>query len=88
LGGGPTVLFLHGLGGAKESFYAAVQSKAMATFTIVMFDLPGAGLSPFHPDAGRDVSGLADLTHRFADKVIAGHYWIAGAIWEASSRFS
>ena len=77
--GGPTVLFVHGLGGAKENFYAALQSKAMASFTIVMFDLPGTGLSPFHPESGLDVSGLADLTHHFSEKIIAGRYWIAGA---------
>ncbi len=77
--GGPTVLFVHGLGGGKENFYAALQSKAMATFTIVMFDLPGTGLSPFNPDTELDVSGLADLTHNFAKQIIEGRYWIAGA---------
>ena len=77
--GGPTVLFVHGLGGGKENFYAALQSKTMATFTIVMFDLPGTGQSPFHPDTHLDVSGLADLTHYFAKKIITGRYWIAGA---------
>ena len=81
--GGPTVLFVHGLGGAKENFYVALQCKAMATFTIVMFDLPG--LSPFHPEAGLDVSGLAELTHRFAEKVIAGSYWVRRSLRLSSS---
>jgi pimeloyl-ACP methyl ester carboxylesterase len=77
--GGPTVLFVHGLGGAKENFYAALQSKAMAPFTVIMFDEPGTGLSPYHPEVGLDVSGLADLTQRFAEEVVTGQYWLAGA---------
>jgi pimeloyl-ACP methyl ester carboxylesterase len=43
--GGPCILFVHGLGGAKENFYAAFQSPALADCTLVTFDQPGTGLA-------------------------------------------
>jgi len=58
---GPTLLFIHGLGGTKENFYAAFQSRALAHCTLVTFDLPGTGLAQFDPDAWSGVSALADL---------------------------
>ncbi len=77
--GGPAVLFVHGLGGAKENFYAAFQSSALADCTVVMFDLPGTGLAEFDPEAGLDVSGLADLAQGVADRLLPGPYFLAGA---------
>ena len=56
--GGPAILFVHGLGGAKENFYAAFQSPALADCTLATFDQPGTGLAAFDPDAGLDVSAL------------------------------
>ncbi len=77
--GGPAVLFVHGLGGAKENFYAAFQSPALANCTLVAFDEPGTGLAEFHPDAGLDVSGLADLAQAVADRLLPEPYFLAGA---------
>lgn len=75
---GPAILFVHGLGGAKENFLAAVQSPALAEFTLVMFDLPGTGLASFDPDDRLDVSGLADLTQGVANRLLPGAYVVAG----------
>jgi pimeloyl-ACP methyl ester carboxylesterase len=77
--GGPTILFVHGLGGAKENSYAAFQSEALATCTLVAFDLPGTGLAQYVPESGLDVSGLAELTRGVADQLIKTRYWLAGA---------
>ncbi len=77
--GGPAILFVHGLGGAKENFYAALQSRALADCTIVSFDQPGTGLSEFDPALGLDVSDLADLAQGFADALLPGPYYLAGA---------
>jgi pimeloyl-ACP methyl ester carboxylesterase len=77
--GGPTVLFVHGLGGSKENFYAAFQSPALADCTLATFDEPGTGLAPFDPDAGLDVSALADMTQAVADRLLPGPYFLAGA---------
>lgn len=77
--GGPAVLFVHGLGGAKENFYAALQSPALADCTVVSFDAPGTGLAEFDPDAGLDVSALADLAQGVADRLLPGPYFLVGA---------
>jgi pimeloyl-ACP methyl ester carboxylesterase len=77
--GGPAILFVHGLGGAKENFYAAFQSPALADCTLVTFDQPGTGLAAFDPNAGLDVSALADMAQCVADQLLFGPYFLAGA---------
>src|SRR5262245_41836918 len=67
---GPSVLFVHGLGGAKENFSAAFQSPALADCTLVTFDQPGTGLATFDPTASLDVSALADMAHGVADQLL------------------
>src|SRR5687768_15538534 len=64
--GGPSIFFVHGLGGAKENFYAAFQSAALADCTLLTFDEPGTGLAEYDPAAGLDVSALADMAHAVA----------------------
>ena len=78
-GRGPTVLFVHGLGGAKENFLHAVHSPTLAHCTLLMFDTPGTGLAPFRPDDHLDVSALADLTQLVAERLIADSYVLVGA---------
>lgn len=77
--GGPSILFVHGLGGAKENFYAAFQSAALADCTLLAFDEPGTGLARFEPDAGLDVSALADMAHSVAAQLLPAPYFLAGA---------
>ena len=77
--GGPSVLLVHGLGGAKENFYAACQSPALVDCTLVAFDEPGTGLAAFDPDAGLNVTALADMTHNLAAQLLPGPYFLAGA---------
>ncbi|MDQ3743832.1 MAG: alpha/beta hydrolase [Acidobacteriota bacterium] len=77
--GGPSILFVHGLGGAKENFYAAFQSPALADCALVTFDEPGTGLAAFDPEAGLDVSALADMAQSVADQLLPGPYYLAGA---------
>lgn len=78
-GPGPAVLFVHGLGGAKENFLYALQSPALAHCKLLMFDTPGTGLADFHPDDGLDVSALADITQLVAEECVSGPYFLAGA---------
>ena len=77
--GGPCVFFVHGLGGAKENFYAAFQSPALADCTLLSFDEPGTGLARFDPQANLDVSALADMAHSVAAELLPGPYFLAGA---------
>jgi pimeloyl-ACP methyl ester carboxylesterase len=77
--GRESILFVHGLGGSKENFYLALQSPALAAYSLLMFDFPGTGLSPYSPEDHLDVSGLADIAHEAAIKLIDGPYWLTGA---------
>ena len=36
-----TLVLLHGLGGAKENYYEACKSNALAEHTLIFFDNPG-----------------------------------------------
>jgi pimeloyl-ACP methyl ester carboxylesterase len=77
--GGPSILFVHGLGGAKENFYTAMQSPALRQCTLVMFDLPGTGLADFDPALNLDVSALSEIAEMVAAALTSGPYWLAGA---------
>ena len=77
--GGPAVLFIHGLGGCKENFYAALQNPALADCTLASFDEPGTGLARFDPDSGLDVSALADLAQHVATRLLPDPYFVVGA---------
>ena len=77
--GGPAILLVHGLGGAKENFHAAFQSPCLADCTLVAFDEPGTGLAVFDPNAELDVSALAEMTQRVAAELLPGPYFLAGA---------
>src|SRR5262245_32489722 len=67
---GPALIFIHGLGGAKENFYAAFQSAALADCDLLAFDFPGTGLAEFDEAKCCDVSALADLAHRLWKKLL------------------
>src|SRR5690348_2061816 len=59
--GGPALLFVQGLGGAKENFYAAFQSPSLADCDLLAFDFPGSGLAEFDPATCPDVHTLAEI---------------------------
>src|SRR5262245_50642435 len=77
--GGPCVFFVHGLGGAKENFYAEFQGAALADCTLLTFDEPGTGLAAFDLDAGLDVRALASLAQSVAAQLLPGPYFLVGA---------
>jgi pimeloyl-ACP methyl ester carboxylesterase len=77
--GGPAVMFVHGLGGAKENFHAAFQSPGLGHCTLLSFDLPGTGLAAFDEKAPLDVSALADITQMVAIQLLPNRYFLAGA---------
>ena len=78
-GDGPAILFIHGLGGAKENFYAAFQSAALRDCTLVAFDNPGTGLAEFDPMRTPDVSALADIAQLVSEKLMPPRYFVCAA---------
>jgi pimeloyl-ACP methyl ester carboxylesterase len=76
---GPTILFIHGLGGAKENFYAAFQSSALMDCELLAFDLPGTGLSEFDSTKCSDVSALAELVELGWKTIAPGPAFVVAA---------
>jgi pimeloyl-ACP methyl ester carboxylesterase len=75
--GGPSLLCVHGLGGAKENFYAAIQHPALTSCTVLAFDEPGTGLAAYQE--GMEVSGLADCLHAVAERLMPEPFFLVGA---------
>jgi pimeloyl-ACP methyl ester carboxylesterase len=76
---GPSLIFIHGLGGAKENFQAVFQSAALAHCDLLTLDLPGTGLAEFDQAVCPDVSALADLCQLVWTSLIPGPAFVIGA---------
>ena len=76
---GPALLFVHGLGGAKENFYGAFQSAALAHCDLLAMDFPGTGLAEFDKTTCPDVSTLAELTQLVWEELLPGPAFVVGA---------
>lgn len=76
---GPKVVFIHGLGGAKENFYAAFQSPAMMDCELLAFDLPGTGLSQYCPSICPDLGSVADFVRLAWQAVTPGPAFVVAA---------
>ncbi|MEJ5992155.1 alpha/beta hydrolase [Ramlibacter sp. PS3R-8] len=77
LGGGPTVLMLHGIGGGHLSFAPQVESLAVAGYRAVAWDMPGYGHSaPIEPYTFKGLAQSCVLlieSLKVADVVLVGH---------------
>jgi pimeloyl-ACP methyl ester carboxylesterase len=78
-GDADTVVYLHGLGCSKNDFLESVNSTELHAYTLVAFDFPGCGNSPYPNDARFDIDDLVELTHlvvmtlQLDDVIIIGH---------------
>lgn len=64
-----TIVLLHGLGGAKENYYEACKSDALAAHTLLFFDNPGTGNSTYYEDSLLNVEDLAAISSLFIEQV-------------------
>ena len=76
LGGGPTVLMLHGIGGGHLAFAPQVETLASAGYRAVAWDMPGYGHSaPIEP---YNFKGLAGSCIRLIESLQCGHVSLVG----------
>jgi pimeloyl-ACP methyl ester carboxylesterase len=76
LGGGPTVLMLHGIGGGHLSFAPQVETLATSGYRAVAWDMPGYGHSaPIEP---YNFKGLAESCIRLIESLKCGHVALVG----------
>jgi pimeloyl-ACP methyl ester carboxylesterase len=68
-GAGPTLVFVHGLGGSHANF-SALGPLLAERMRVLALDLPGFGLS--HPGAGCNVPAFVEAVSRVLDAIGAG----------------
>lgn len=73
-----TILFVHGLGGAKENFWESCKSSALADYTLICFDNPGSGNSTYYDDLSLNVDDLATITSQFVEKLNLRDFILVG----------
>lgn len=73
-----TILFIHGLGGAKENYWEAVKSEALQDYTLICFDNPGTGNSTYYDNFPLDVDDLAEITALFIRKLSLSDFILCG----------
>jgi pimeloyl-ACP methyl ester carboxylesterase len=73
-----TILFIHGLGGAKENFWESCKSSALSDHTLICPDNPGSGNSTYYDDLSLNVDDLAAATAQFVEKLDLKDFILAG----------
>ena len=56
---------LHGLGGAKENYYEACKSDALAGHRLISMDNPGTGNSTYYEDMPLNIDDLVEIIALF-----------------------
>ncbi len=73
-----TILFIHGLGGAKENFWESCKIDALAEHTLICFDNPGTGNSTYFEDLVLDIDELTAITTLFVQQLNINNFILAG----------
>ena len=56
------LLYLHGLGCSKNDFIGAIKREELKDYTLVAFDFPGCGNSPYPENANLGIDDLVEIT--------------------------
>lgn len=73
-----TILLLHGLGGAKENYYEACKSAALAGHRLICMDNPGTGNSTYYEDMPLNVDDLTEITALFIAQLELNDFVLIG----------
>jgi pimeloyl-ACP methyl ester carboxylesterase len=79
LGRKETILYLHGLGCSKNDFLSATTTGDLQAYTLVAFDFPGCGNSPYPENITLGIDDLVEITNSIVsqlsldDLVVIGH---------------
>ena len=73
-----TLVLLHGLGGAKENYYEACKSNALAEHTLIFFDNPGTGNSTYYEDFVLNVDDLTAISSLFIQQLNISNFILCG----------
>jgi pimeloyl-ACP methyl ester carboxylesterase len=73
-----TILFIHGLGGAKENFLESCKVDLLAEHTLICFDNPGTGNSTYYDDFLINVDDLTSITSLFIEQLKITKFILCG----------
>jgi pimeloyl-ACP methyl ester carboxylesterase len=73
-----TILFIHGLGGAKENYLESCKADSLAEYTLICFDNPGTGNSTYYDDFLLDVDDLTQITSLFIEQLNITKFILCG----------
>ncbi len=73
-----TILFLHGLGGAKENFWDACKINDLSDYNLICFDNPGTGNSSYYKNYPLNVDDLTEITALFIEKLNIDNFFVVG----------
>jgi pimeloyl-ACP methyl ester carboxylesterase len=73
-----TILFIHGLGGAKENYLESCKADSLAEHTLICFDNPGTGNSTYYDDFLLDVDDLTQITSLFIEQLNITNFILCG----------
>jgi len=74
-----TLLFLHGLGGAKENYWEAFKANVLDGYTLICPDNPGTGNSTYYDDFHLGVDDLTNITSLFIERLNITNFILVGA---------
>src|SRR5689334_4093154 len=74
-----TIVFVHGLGGAKENYYEACKSDTLAEHTLIFFDNPGTGNSTYYENFPLNIDDLAAISSLFIEQLGISNFILCGA---------
>jgi len=78
-GANGTILFVHGLGGAKDNFWDSLKIPELNDHCIIAFDNPGTGNSTYYDNHPLNIDDLVDITALFIERMKLTNFILVGA---------
>lgn len=78
MGGGPSIVYLHGLGTSGSDFLTKQTIRKFSTFNLLSFDFPGCGLSKQDLHLELDMNDLVKITKMVLDKCGISKFHLIG----------
>lgn len=72
------VLYLQGLGCSKDDFIGATNIRELQPYTLVAFDFPGCGNSPYPEDMPLGIDDLVEITDIVVSRLNLGDFAVIG----------
>ena len=72
------ILYIHGLGCSKNDFLGAMDRRELSAYTLVAFDFPGCGNSPYPDTMAIGIDDLVEITSAITWQLALGDHVVIG----------